>query len=129
MPMLSVHGSESRYCAPTATCQVSWNGRLVVSATGLDVLSMPTSTWPNFDHCCQPTLPNRDQRSSTRDAMLAMTCCGIFVPMLTLESSNPREASSVESTGPSPENCAGALKSRSTCEVQVSPTRVDGLAS
>ena len=34
---------------------------------------------PNFDHCCQPTLPSTVQRSSIREATLAITCCGILV--------------------------------------------------
>ncbi len=80
MPKLMSHGSEYRYCAPAATCQVSLYSRFCVTLVGLLTSSMPSWTCPNFDHCCHPTLPSSAQRSLVSAYPLSITPCGTLMP-------------------------------------------------
>ena len=112
-----------------AKCQVSLKFRFVVVLVGLVVLSMPSCTWPNFDHCCQPMLPSTAQRSFTWVKKLPINCCGTLIPTLMFAVKSPLLLSRVLRPGPGFENSAGALKSRLTWEFQVSPNRVPGSSS
>lgn len=117
MPKLSTQGWLRRYCAPTAKCQVSLRGMLVVMLVGLAALSTPSCTWPNFDQSCQPRLASSAQRSFTWVKTLAISCCGILRPMSMFEASSPRALSSALKPGARLENCAGAPKSSLTSEL------------